>query len=1151
MPRLLLLVIFLMLVCSQAVHSISIDGNDADWVPIARNSWHDPMNDAGGGSRDISNVKLDANSNTLYLFVRFGGNYGSQPYPEVSFFIDKDQDGKTGRGGYEVELVISGASSSSSCQGGCVLRRLYSSTDGSLVSETWLPQTWAPAAPNHGKDFLELALTLGGLGLTADPSFRFWIGSRQFYPGSGGDWLRWYADRAHSSLVYPRPVFAPNPTPRAVAIDGISEDWKLVSNQWTDPANDAGGGPRDIEVFKVSSDATHAYMYFQFVKAFGTGEYPEVTIYLDTDRNMATGKNGYESELIIVGANSSGNCGGGCAQLKTYNSMGATVNPGTWLSESWRPNRAGHPSRFIESRFSKSQLGIPATGLVRFYVYSRQFYPGSGGDYLQGQTSIATSSLRTTFAPVNSLDGLSDDWFAGANTWSDPDNDAGGASRDVTRMAMRHDASNLYVGINLAQAFGSNPYPELSLRFDTDLISTNGKDGYELEYVIAGASNSSPCAGGCVQRIRYTSTGSVESSSWMSSNWAPDAPNHLSSLLEVSLPWSSLGVAAGQKFRFTLRSREFFPGSGGDWLQGFSAIADSRLSYPNEVLQIGCHSHTLSADRLEEIRINLGDSSTYRKGSGFDVHLAVHGEEGSSLESGLTMVNGQIGNDYSGFLAAVERVKAKDMAYVPLINFHYLPSWFWAENQNRFDNKSANVIDAGGAVSNSSFMPALPYCDGFSQWGLGFAHGLTRTMEPYMGNTIRTLTIGNEVMFPGPASYDPAYTLPAWNAAGNNGSLPNPPTPAFFTFRSNLLMDALQSWTRTPIQASGSRLAVSTKIVPYAATDTHFPKSGYFPGIFKYLNEPANRTTAVDIYPLDSRQLQLAYRHGKTLSITEYGGGQANTETDPDSQAVAEFLIEGVLNHGVRSATMYSWTDNKGHTMKQQQKDGIKAAMRVLAKLPLPRVKDLFIRGILPDYQDNAWQVHNNTARTYSGWQYLAEETQYAEPRISFELDTKEDGFVADVTVKAVYGNINLSLEEIQERKVVYILYGTGTKATVAGHSIIVPVDKTLGPTNLVSDNYSIPVGTQVMDWTPENAYTGNRYLVTALPTNNSPISQKTLLATTDNKSVAISVGGKAVFIANEILWSGGWAGEGMERKPAATKFLSETIRKLALDQPL
>lgn len=638
------------------------------------------MTDAGGGSRDIANVKLDANSSTLYLFVRFGGQFGNQPYPEVNFFIDKDRNGNTGKSGYEVELVIAGASSNAPCQGGCVLRRLYAS-NGSLVAETWLPQTWQPSSPNHGKDFMELGLSLSSLGLTANPTFRFWIGSREFYPGSGGDWLRWYDDRTHSSLVFPRPVFATNLPPRAVAIDGVSEDWKLVSNQWTDPADDAGAGSRDIEAFKVSSDATYAYFYLQFVKAFGSGEYPEVTLYLDTDRNAATGKNGYEKELLIAGASTGGGCANGCAQIKTYNSSGVLEDPGTWLPESWRPNRPGHSARFIEARFTRSQLGIPASAPVRFYVYSRQFYTGSGGDYLQGQTSIAASSLLTTFSPSQSLDGIGDDWHVGATTWSDPDNDAGGGSRDVTRLAMRHDAANLYVGIGLAQAFGSAPYPELSLRLDTDLNSVTGKNGYELEYVIAGASSDAPCAGGCVQRIKYTPTGAVASSAWMSGNWGPDVPNHGKSMVEVRLPWSSLGVAAGRKFRFNLRSREFFTGSGGDWLQGFSTISDSRLAYPNEVLQIGCVTHSLSADRLEDIRANLGDSLPYRKGLGFDIHLAVHGEEGSSLQAGLAMDNGHIFPQYGGFLDAVNRVKAKDMAYVPLINFHYLPPWFWSRTR--------------------------------------------------------------------------------------------------------------------------------------------------------------------------------------------------------------------------------------------------------------------------------------------------------------------------------------------------------------------------------------------------------------------------------------------------------------------------------------
>lgn len=465
--------------------------------------------------------------------------------------------------------------------------------------------------------------------------------------------------------------------------------------------------------------------------------------------------------------------------------------------------------------------------------------------------------------------------------------------------------------------------------------------------------------------------------------------------------------------------------------------------------------------------------------------------------------------------------------------------------------KSANVINSAMQPQNSSFMPALPYCDGYTHWGLDFAHGLTRRMEPFLGNTIRTVSIGNEVLFPGETSYDDAYTLPAWNAAGYAGALPNPPTPAFFNFRSHLLFNALQGWTRTPIQASGGRVDVSTKLVPYAATDTHFPKSGYMPGIFKYLNEPANRTTAVDIYPMDPRQLQLAYRHGKTLSITEYGGGQENTETDPDKHAVVEFLTEGVLNQGVRTATMYAWTDSKGHTMKAAQKDGIRLAMKELAKLPLPLAKDIFVRGILPDFQSSEWVVPNDRSRTYAGWQFLAEETQFAEPRIAFELDSQDGGMSADVTAKAVYGNVTLTQQEVLENKTIYILYGTGAKATVAGYSIDIPVDMTLGPTRIVTDQYSLPVGSEVMDWTPENRFTGNRRLESTLPTSNSSIATKTLLATSDGKPVAISVGGKSVFIANEILWSGGWAGEGAPRKPAATKFLSETVRKLALGQAL
>ncbi|HKP96821.1 MAG TPA: hypothetical protein VJ385_13770 [Fibrobacteria bacterium] len=1114
-----------------ALAGVVIDGNESDWTSQGSNRWFDPHNDAGGGSRDFTHFKISSDANNLYLYVKFAQQFGSNPYPEITFQIDKDARASTGKDGYETKLIIAGASSDSPCQGGCV-RKIQYDAAGNVSNDTWLSSGWAPSAPNHGKDFLELSVPLSAMGLTANGSFRYFMTSRQFWAGSGGDWLGENTDPLNSRLRY-YPASFPFAQSRPILIDGADMDWRMQHNIILDQPDDAGGATRDLVSAGIASDAVNLYFNARFQKAYGAGPYPEITLFIDKDLNSATGKSGYELEILMAGAAADNSCLGGCVKRTEYAANGTVAKTG-WVAYPMQPNYPGHSLDFLEASMPLADLGLSATQRIRYILSTRQFWVGSGGDWLRNYATIASSRLYHTLSETMSIDGLEDDWKNVRTQWLDPKGDVGGATRDITGFSLASDAAKLYVRINMAAQFGASEYPEIQFYLDTDRDSTTGLNGYEAALTIAGASTNSPCTGGCVRRVLYNVGGSVIGDTWLSGGWFPNAPSHDLDVIELALPLSTLNLTAASTFRFFVYSRRFYPGNGGDYLQGQASIATSRLEYPKEALQIGVIA-SLDPATLTEVKDTLMAGSAFMKGKYFDTRLAIHNDAGLDLNATASFdAQNKFSYDFSQFTANMQAVKNSGLAIAPLINFHYLPGWFESKSVEIF-KKDPRMIDAAGNPTTSSFLKFLPYCDGFKVWGKDMSVKAAQEIKKYLGDQISEVTIGNEPAYDNKdVGYDAAYTLPLWQVEHPGQPAPKPADGPFKTFRSRLLIKALGSWMDGPEAEFAGRVPVSTKIVPDMISSGYFHNAGYFPHVFDIFNNPKRPVTGIDTYPMRKEYLPLAYRFDKATSLFEYGGGTGNSETDPNRFTIVDWLNDGVANFNFRSAYCFQWSDARdGHFMKAEQKTGIKLAIEALATAdkPVPRVHAAKI--ILPT-QNFGTGLSPNYWNLIQGLQKAALLTQTQFPQVAVEMDYGMGGSAADLAVRPVFQNTTIPQEEVFNQKNIYLLYGAGTTVNFGAYNVSAAANAPLSLSILASDQFSIPVGARIMEWTQE-WQNGNKNLATNLPTSGA--QGYTKLVTSGGHPTVIKVG-KSIFISSDLAVA-------MVNEPNAAPFLAEAIKKL------
>ena len=1158
-PFLFIFMFFGMKVSAQPPPPIVIDGNNSDWENVGSNRWFDELGDAGGGPRDITKFKLVSDGASLFIYIEFAQVYGNPDYPIVKFYLDRDGKFKTGLGGYEALLTITGAHSGTSTAGSVSLTRYLD--NGTVDNTTLFPPfspAWKPNGPSHNLNFIELSVPLSNLGLQPAASFRFFVRSLNVSPYPNGDWIGDEADSLSSILRYYPPNF-PFAIKRPIQIDGINTDWRLLHNGVYDSISDGSGdATRDLVMTKMSSDATYLYFYAQMQKPYGLGSYPEIHLLLDTDLDSTTGKDGAEAEILLGGASSSGPCPGGCIGRNRFDSQGNSVSGGISYNN-WprKPDYPGHGLDFIEAALPLSDFGLTPGRRIRYYAWSNRF--NGTKDYLHEMKSIGSSTLHYTLGREMAVDQVEDDWVGVETSWLDPIEDSVGgyclknySTRDLTGLALYEDSTNLYGKIVMASGFSQGDYPEVTIFIDSDRNSSTGQAGYDLSLMVVGPSINSPCAGGCIQKSTYASGNATGSSYLPTFEMMPRSRSHTSDLIEFSIPLDSLGLQAGKSFRFVARSRFNFAANPPvyDYLQGNTTIANSTLFFGGPTVNLGVHSGT-NSDTVIHIKDALMPGplalapKAFIAGKYFNVQLSIHGEDLKLGDGYLDPATNHFvynpGN-IQDFQAEMKFIGSQGMTFAPEISFKIVPGWFdLMSNQ-----PNPHLVNSIGVVDSTTFLRRIPYCYGFKTWGRDLAITIAETTKPYLGDVISSLAIGNETFYDNTNSlkdlgYDNTYTLPKWQLEYPGQPFPNPANVAFMEFRSRMLVDSsLIPWVTWPFLQLQRRLPVATKAVPFnLAGDLHnLQNSGYFPHLFDYINSRENLLTGADIYGWGKNDRQSLYRLDKPMAFYEFGAHALNTPTTPDSVSITDWIVDGVTKYKLRSAYEYTWDPGDPNSMFSVQKAGVRMAIREVAKADPPPARLYSVRIQLPANYiilDNGVDGVSRVA----GLQKIATLVQAQFPQIGAEIDNDYNASGADLNVKVISSSMQIPEEDVYSKSNIYLLYGKRTRVNFGSH--YVTTDSTLTAltyliSKLASDLFTVPLNALLANNETSQVTIGNHYLTTNVPSTGSGAYLPLAFA---SGYLTIMKVGKSVFVSPDMAARSA----GSEMEPS--HFMAELIKKL------
>ncbi len=1075
---------------------IGVDNNDADWQNI-NNVWTDPNNDAGGGSRDITEVRITSDDSFIYFFYRVATVYSDQPYPEVKFYLDTDLNGATGNvagiQGCEVAVTAAGKG----IDGGPAL--YYDKGQGmiwSLASDAIQPEE-----AGHGRNFAEAYLRLSDLGLENGQTVRF-IAQSMY----SGDWLQGYTVLASSSLT--------------------CEMMTFEKDTWTDPNNDAGGSSRDLVEVRITSDTTNLKLYFKMAVVYDNLPYPEMRVYLDTDLNAATGNaqvvSGCDLYVVVAGKGSDGGP-----------ALGYDKGDGSgiiWLPGAVVPNQPNHGQDWFEGTIPLAQIGIDIGQPMRFFAVSQYV-----NDWLAGYTTISSSDLfHRTYDYRNNL-------------YVDRTTDGGGSSRDLAEFLMTTDENKIAFFFKMAVVYDNLPYPEMRIYFDTDVNAATGNvqgvPGCDLYVVVAGKGIDGGPAVGYDKGLGLV---------WATNTVVPSQAGHGANWFRATITLSELGLTKAQTVRYIVKSQYV-----DDFLKGYSSLSTSKLysRVYNNTVYLGAVVFNLddsgSDNLIQDYKNKLMDGRSFKAGVDFDVQLAIHGEDGTTMLDYCPTAYGQ--RKYEKMRKVLERMKKYNIAYAPLLNYHYMPSWLVSKHINDYgkDPRSIDYYTGLPPTDPTNYMVLSPDSPATKVWTMEMAGDVTKYLKPYLRTVVPAVFVGNEVMYKPNTTYDD-YTRDEWRIYVNDPTavlpVPDNITPNFVTFRSLRMKNMFANWNSSVANQVYDlydlNTPVCTKLFPYSFYAGDAIRAGYLPEIYDYIESQNVGTIVGDYYPPEPRVLSAAYRKGKSMIMSEFGSGTgSNTATSPTSAEVANWAVFPVEKYNVRSAFFFSWNGASPKFIFQEQINGLRNAINTLTTANKPADRTVDIQFLVP-YPGN-W-VYGNLDMMHPDQIYFLEGLRLAAGRnhmnystYAVEMDTEQRSEPA-VSVERITVNRSIPLADILNKKRIYSL-GPNVTITMGSYNVKTASlsQSNSSSTVVVTDLETLSAGDRVMTWSPDWV-AGNKGLTTTYTG-----TKKTIAKTYSNNKPTVLQIGKTIFMANDIFWIIGSNDTTYNVSENATRLVSELIHKL------